>query len=201
MPRRRAGIEDLLGDVLGDAFEYAVGRGLEVAQQGGFRASQRVNQAAIASLPSAYLAGTFLCAACKNPFPVDGMEQVHPNNGHGTCKACYKFLWDAGVAKLRERAIAQAKAAAQNAAQQASRRAAQATQGFVGPKPYEVLGVSIDASEDEIKRAYKKLALEHHPDLVPPTAPAGAKDAARARFEEITRAKDAMLNVRKAAGL
>lgn len=30
--------------------------------------------------------------------------------------------------------------------------------------PYKVLGLSNDATEDDIKRAYRKLALKYHPD-------------------------------------
>jgi len=204
MPRQKR-IEDILGDVMETGVEHLVDRGFEFIEQGGFRAAQRFNQTSIAALPPEYLQSTFTCAPCQRQFSISEMEQVHPTNGHGTCKKCYKFLWDAGAAKLRERAKEQARQAAQTAAQAGARRAAQAAQQAAsgmpfGPRPYEVLGISIDASEDEIKKAYRKLAHECHPDMVPPGSPDGVKERARARFEEITRARDAMLSVRKAAG-
>ena len=47
---------------------------------------------------------------------------------------------------------------------------------------YEVLGVARDASEDEIKRAYRKMALQNHPDHNPdnPEAEQRFKEAAEA---------------------
>src|SRR5579871_1245267 len=48
--------------------------------------------------------------------------------------------------------------------------------------PYQTLGVSKTATEDEIRKAYRKLAKEHHPDLNPGNA------EAEKRFKEISAA-------------
>lgn len=37
-------------------------------------------------------------------------------------------------------------------------------QGTIPNKPHDVLGINQDASKEEIKRAYKRLARLHHPD-------------------------------------
>lgn len=51
---------------------------------------------------------------------------------------------------------------------------------------YEVLGVSREATQQEIKRAYRKLAREHHPDVNP--GDNGAED----RFREATEAYETL---------
>jgi DnaJ-class molecular chaperone len=53
---------------------------------------------------------------------------------------------------------------------------------------YEVLGVSRDASDAEIKKAYRKLARQYHPDRNP-----GDK-AAEAKFKEVQEAHDVLGN-------
>ncbi|HEX4599918.1 MAG TPA: molecular chaperone DnaJ [Gemmatimonadales bacterium] len=53
---------------------------------------------------------------------------------------------------------------------------------------YAVLGVARDASEAEIKKAYRKLAMQHHPDRVGPDE----KQAAEERFKELTEAYEVL---------
>ena len=52
--------------------------------------------------------------------------------------------------------------------------------------PYKVLGVSPDASDEEIKKAYRELAKKYHPDRNP-----GDENAAK-RMNEINAAYDAI---------
>ncbi|MBD3365916.1 DnaJ domain-containing protein [candidate division WWE3 bacterium] len=58
---------------------------------------------------------------------------------------------------------------------------------------YDILGVSKDASAAEIKKAYKKLAKEHHPDMVDPADKAQAEK----RFKEINEAYQVLSDPQK----
>ena len=56
---------------------------------------------------------------------------------------------------------------------------------------YGTLGVSKTASQDEIKKAYRKLARQHHPDANPGDA------AAEERFKEVQQAYDVLSDAEK----
>lgn len=58
--------------------------------------------------------------------------------------------------------------------------------------PYKVLGVGRDASDEEIKRAYRALAKKYHPDLNP-----GDQEAAR-KMQEVNAAYEQIKNPEKA---
>ncbi len=52
---------------------------------------------------------------------------------------------------------------------------------------YKVLEISSDATDDEVKRAYKKMAMKHHPDKVESLGP-DVKRAAEEKFKAIVAA-------------
>src|SRR5207253_8870151 len=58
---------------------------------------------------------------------------------------------------------------------------------------YEVLGVKREASDDEIKKAYRRLARQYHPDRNP-----GDKQA-EANFKEVQEAYDVVSDKQKRA--
>lgn len=59
--------------------------------------------------------------------------------------------------------------------------------------PYQILGISKTASADEVKKAYRKLAKTHHPDLNPGNA------ASASRFKDISGAYDLLSDPEKRA--
>ena len=60
---------------------------------------------------------------------------------------------------------------------------------------YEILGVSKNASEEDIKKAYRKLAMKHHPDR---NQGSSAK-ASEERFKEAKEAYEMLSDAQKRA--
>ena len=198
MPRRKR--NPALTDFFDDAVDTFVDRAVDRAAGAFETIRSRAFEQQREDLSDEYLDGPFRCAACKREFGIDDMEQVHPNNGWGTCRGCYGFMFKAAV----EKAKALGKKTARKAKEAASQRGQQRRQPFQappppqGPPPWEVLGVSVDATIEQIKKAYRRKAALYHPDRVAPNAPSHELQNAKMMFQAVTRARDAMIKVRSA---
>ena len=60
--------------------------------------------------------------------------------------------------------------------------------------PYKILGVSRDATEEEIKKAYRELAKKYHPDNYQGS---GLEDLAAEKMKQINEAYDSILDERR----
>jgi curved DNA-binding protein CbpA len=59
--------------------------------------------------------------------------------------------------------------------------------------PYKILGVKKDASAEDIRKAYRKLAKQHHPDLNP------GNKAAEDKFKAVSAANELLSDTEKRA--
>ena len=57
---------------------------------------------------------------------------------------------------------------------------------------YELLGINKGATSDEIKRAYRKMAKQHHPDMNPDN-----KKESEEKFKEISEAYEVLMDPQK----
>ncbi len=63
--------------------------------------------------------------------------------------------------------------------------------------PYKVLGISPDASDDQVKAAYREMARKYHPDQYGDNP---LSDLAQEKMQEINEAYDAIVKMRKEGG-
>lgn len=185
MPKRRRQSRGL--DLIDDAVETAVDTLFDRAGE----VFERVRDSQRGAFTEAQLRQTFTCASCRKTLSAPEMEMLHPSNGFGVCKGCFGFMWGA------------AKEKAETLGKRVARAATSAKKAVTPPQPqreppWDVLGVKQDATIEQVKKAYRKLAMQWHPDTVGPEAPTVDKEKAHEMFQKINRAFKVMVSVRSA---
>lgn len=144
-----------------------------------------------------------VCMSCKRPY-CQRHSEWRRADGFVICHRCFQFLWTSG----KEAAGRGSWDAFQRANGQYA-RAPMPPPVQPGPPPpppqapprprdqapWEILGIEPDATEDQIKKAYRAVAARCHPDAVP----AEERDAAKEAFIRASTAYDAMLSALKAS--
>ena len=69
------------------------------------------------------------------------------------------------------------------------------SRSFSGKDPYKVLGISKDATDDEVKKAYRRMAMKYHPDRVADMGEEMQRNAAE-QMKEINEAYEKIKSVR-----
>ena len=137
--------------------------------------------------------------ALKNPVDVRGVcMQIRANMPHAKRLLLLQYLY--GIARAdgnvdpREVDLIRRMAAALGISDK-DRASIEAPFHSDKPDPYTVLEIGRDASDAEIKRAYRRLALKFHPDKVRDMGEAYAKQA-KTRFLEVQEAYENLKKVR-----
>lgn len=190
MARNRRNGVDLIDEVVDSAIDQVAQRARVFMQGLGTQQRERKvrkrdeGEQRLAACSACQQPAPSVCIGCRQPI-CDEHSEFHGPEPWAICPACFGFMWDAGLQKVKFLA----KKAAQNGA---------AMPGFSPPKPpWEVLGVKQDASEEEIKKAYKGIVAQWHPDRLSPEQ----KQEGQRVIDEATKAKNAMIKARSAASL
>ena len=147
-----------------------------------------------------------VCMSCKRPYCPRHSEWRRAD-GFVICHRCFQFLWMSG----KEAAGRGSWDAFQRANGQYARGPApppvqpgpppppppppSASSKSRDQAPWEILGIEPDATEEQIKKAYRAVAARCHPDAVP----AEEREAAKEAFIRASTAYDAMLSALKAS--
>ncbi|MGB0248185.1 MAG: TerB family tellurite resistance protein [Flavobacteriales bacterium] len=137
--------------------------------------------------------------ALKNPVDVRGVcMQIRANMPHAKRLLLLQYLY--GIARAdgnvdpREVDLIRRMAAALGISDK-DRASIEAPFHSDKPDPYTVLEIGRDASDADIKKAYRRLALKFHPDKVRDMGEAYAKQA-KTRFLEVQEAYESLKKIR-----